>query len=436
MFQIVRHSGSLGMFGLWAVLLAAGQAHAAGFALREESAEALGNAYAGATAKAYNLSTIFYNPAGMTRLEGNQTEGSVTWIMPEAVFNGQASGTNGVGGTSGRLNGTTGADAIMDAAVGATYAMWDVAPDLKFGLAVTAPFGLRSHYQSDWVGRYQALTSNVTNINVSPSLAYRINDHLSIGGGPQIDYTRVTLSQAINFSAVGANDGRGTVQGDSVGFGGDVGLMWEFSPTSRIGLNYRSQIKRTLSGKARYEGIPTTFGLSSNANFANDTAEADLTTPDVISFGLYHEVSPHWAVMSDVQFTRWSTFRELRIKYGNGRDDSVVNENWNDTWFFSLGATYRTDSLGQFHFGVAYDQSAVEDAHRTARIPDSNRYWVSLGYGYDLTPSHQLNLGYSHLFADKVEINEASKTALATSFLTGSYDGSVDIVSASFAMKF
>ncbi|MFD2234194.1 OmpP1/FadL family transporter [Phaeospirillum tilakii] len=431
MSQIIRHPASLGVFGLLAAMSASGQAEAAGFALREQSAEALGNAYAGSTAKAYDISTIYYNPAGMARLEGSQTGGSVTWIMPTAEFDGVSTRGNGA-----RNGGGTGGDAIMDAAVGATYALWDINPDWKLGVAVTAPFGLRSHYKSDWVGRYNALTSNITNINVSPSLSYRINEHLSIGGGPQIDYTSVTLSQAIDFRAVGANDGKMTVQGDSIGFGGDLGLLWEFDPTARVGLNYRSQVHHTIQGKARFEGIPTVGGLSTNPAFAYGTAEATLTTPDTVSLGYYQDITPRWAVMSDLQWTQWSTFRTLRIEYANGRNPSVVEEHWRDTWFFSVGATYSTEDWGKFHFGTAYDQSAVKDAHRTARIPDSNRYWLSFGYSYDFSPGNQLNFGYAHLFADKANINDVSKTSLATNTLTGQYDSSVDIVSLGFNMKF
>ncbi|CCG41458.1 OmpP1/FadL family transporter [Magnetospirillum molischianum] len=423
MSQMIRRQACMGMLGLISALAASADAQAAGFALREQSAEGLGNAFAGSTAKAYDLSTIYYNPAGMTRLEGSQVAGSTTYIMPTAEFNGQASLRNR------SVRGTTGEDAIMDAAVGSVYAMWDADPDLKVGLAVTAPYGLRSHYKPDWVGRYHALQSNITNINANPSIAYRINQNLSIGAGVQFDYTKVTLSQALNF---GLTDGKSTVQGDAIGYGGNFGALWEFSPTSRIGLNYRSQIQHTISGKAKFEGIPTPYLAS--PRFANDSASANLTTPDTVALGLYHELSPRWAVMSDVQWTRWSSFKELRVKFGNGRNDSVVDESWHDTWFLSAGATYTTESSGKVHFGLAYDQSATDDTHRTARVPDSNRYWVSAGYTYDLTNNNQFNIGYAHLFADKAPLNELGTAETGT--LTGEYVSSVDIVSTSLSMKF
>lgn len=426
----IRHTALTGVLGFMAALTAAEDARASGFQLREQSSEGLGNAFAGATAKAYNLSTIFYNPAGMTRLEGNQVAASGTWIAPVAQFEGTNTMANGT-----RTRGSDGGDAIKDAAVGAVYAMWDARPDLKFGLAVTAPFGLRSDYNEDWVGRYHALESSITDINFSPSVAYRINENLSVGGGLQVAYTKARLSSAINLAALGAGDGKSTVEGDDIGFGGDLGLLYEFSPTSRIGLNYRSQIKHTLEGNARFDIAPAVKNtLIALGNNVRDTdATADLTTPDTVSLGIYHELSPQWAVMSDVQWTHWSTFKELRVKYDSGRADAVTDESWHDTWFFSAGASYKLDDHNKFHFGVAYDQTPVDNEHRTARIPDSNRYWLSAGYTYELNPNFQANVGYTHIFADSASINEASSTA---GTLNGSYKAYVDIISTSLVLKF
>lgn len=427
----IRSKALTSALGLMAVLGAAGEARASGFQLREQSSEGLGNAFAGSTAKAYNLSTIYYNPAGMTRLEGNQIAGSATYIMPVAQF----SGTNTVGAT--RTTGNDGGDAIKDAAVGAFYALWDAKPDLKFGLAVTAPFGLRSEYEEGWVGRYHAVESSITNINVTPSVAYRLTPELSVGAGLQIAYAKARLTNDINLTTLtgGAlsGDGRARVEGDDIGFGSDFGLLYEFSPATRVGVNYRSQISHTLKGDAKFQataGQKAALGV----NLRDTDATADLTTPDTVSIGLYHELSPQWALMSDVQWTNWSTFKELRIKYASGRADSVVDESWHDTMFFSAGATYTMDAQSKFHFGIAYDQAPVDNEHRTARIPDSNRYWLSAGYSYELSPAFQANLGYTHIFADKASINEAS--ASSSGNLVGEYEAYVDIISASFVVKF
>lgn len=417
-----RRRAYSGLLGLMAALGFTAEAQASGFQLREQSSEGLGNAFAGSTAKAYNLSTIYYNPAGMTRLEGNQIAGSATWIAPVAKFSGSATSA-----ATTPVSGSMGGDAIKDAAVGATYAMWDYRPDLKFGVAVTAPYGLRSEYEEDWVGRYHALQSNVTNINVSPSVAYRVNKELSLGAGLQFGYVKATLSQAINTGAFG--DALGKVEGEDFGYGFDLGALYEFTPKTRIGINWRSQMSYTLDGEATFQKPAVLAGVS---DLRNSNATADLTTPDTVSVGIYHEVSPQWAVMSDIAWTNWSTFDELRIKYKDGRDDSVTPENWHDTWFFSLGATYTMDEKSKLHFGVAYDQAPMDTEDRTARIPDANRYWLSAGYTYAFSPNFEGNVGYTYIFADKATINESTETGT----LTGEYDAHVNIISASFVMKF
>lgn len=411
-----------------------GGALAAGFQLREQSSEGLGNAYAGTAAKAYNLSTIWYNPAGMTRLEGNQTAGSASVILPNVEFSGQNTGA----GLSGTTSGGNGGNAAEPAALGATYALWDYRRDLKFGVAVTVPFGLRTNYGDNWVGRYHALETGVTNINVSPSFGYRVSDALSVGGGVQISYFKAKLSNAINFAGMGvpgATDGRFKGKADDVGLGGDLGLLYEFSPTTRVGLNYRSKIKHTLSGDATFENVPAF--LANSPMFANDTLSAKLVTPDYATFGVYHELTPRWAVMGDIQWTNWSTFRQLRLRYGNGRPDSVVDESWKDTWYVALGAAYTMDERSRFHAGVAYDMTTTDDAHRNARLPDQARVWLAGGYTYDLGKGNQVNVGYAHLFASGgSSVTEVGSAASASGTLTGSYKSHVDILSASVVLHF
>ncbi|WP_188052097.1 outer membrane protein transport protein [Azospirillum sp. Sh1] len=416
------------------VVTAAGRTHAAGFQLREQSSEGLGNAHAGSAAKAYNLSTIWYNPAGMTRLSGNQTGTSITGVLPKVKFSGQNTGA----GYSGTVSGGDGGNVAEPAALGAAYALWDYDRDLKFGVAVTVPFGLRTNYDDNWIGRYHALETGVTNISVTPSFGYRVTDALSVGGGVEISYFKAKLSNAINFGGMGipgATDGHFKGTADNIGFGGDIGLLYEFSPTTRIGLNYRSKIKHKLNGDATFENVPSF--LAANPMFANDSLSAKLVTPDYATFGVYHELTPQWAVMGDIQWTNWSTFRQLRLSYGNGRPDSVVDENWKDSWYFALGATYKLDERNRFQGGIAYDMSTTDNAHRNARLPDQARVWLTGGYSYDMGEGNQLNIGYAHLFASGgSSIREVGSVESASGTLTGSYKSHVDILSASFVLHF
>ena len=392
-----------------ALVAAASVAQAAGFQLREQSSEGIGNSFAGSAAKAYNASTIWYNPAGMTLLNGNQFASSTTYIMPQARFSGSSNffGSQNTG------------DAIDDAAIGALYGFWDFSKDLKFGVSVTTPFGLRTKYPTNWVGKVFGIESAITNVQVTPSVAYRINSNLSIGAGIDLSYLNATLS---SFSGAA---GIGTVTGDSFGAGYNVGALYEFSPTSRIGLTYRSAIYHGLKGDISFSAAPPPFSSS---------ATAAVTLPQQIVLSAYHEIDPKWAVMADLQWTGWSSMKDITINGPSPLLPSATQEHWRDTFFASLGVNYKMVPNHTLHFGTAYDQGVVKSADlRTPRLPDSDRFWLSTGYTWDISKAIQWNIGYAHIFVKTADTNLLSSTGVT---LVGNFKGSVDMISTSFAYKF
>ncbi|HIJ62716.1 MAG TPA: transporter [Rhodospirillaceae bacterium] len=470
--------------GLMAVCSVATEANAAGFALREQSAEGLGSAFAGGAANAGDASTAFYNPAGLSRLTSNQVSSSVTWISPVAKFTGTNSSPLG-----GNVTGSQAENGIKAAAIGAVYGVWNASPDWKMALAVNAPFGLRSDYKPDWIGRYQALASELTDIDVSVLASYRFNEHFSIGGGPRVAYIKARLSNAINFQAIGLGtaqqlaagarqagagaaaaaaagqlstasalqaqatslatqaaglqtlasgwgDGLGKIEGDDVTAGYTFGGLYEIDKQTRLGLSYRSRMSNTLSGTASYQ-TPATLGLAGptlSGLFAGQGATAKITMPDSFNLGFHRDISDQWAVMASLEWTHWSLFKTLSVVGANGQAISSTNENWQDTWAASLGTNYRIDEKWQVRGGVAYDQSPVRDAFRTPRVPDSDRTWVTFGGTYAVTPAADVTFGYGHIFGASAPVTSTNNSASGT--LTGSYDNSVDIFSVSASLRF
>ncbi len=433
----VRTASLASLLGLITFGSTVATAWASGFALREDSAEGLGNAFAGQTAKAYDASTAYYNPAGMSQLSTSELAGSATWIAPSARFGGTNSSPFG-----GNVSGTTGFNGIKAAAIGSIFGVYHVNDDWALGLSVATPFGMRSEYKEDWVGRYQALASDLTDIEISPVVSYKVNSHWSVGGGPRIDYMDARLTNAINFAAVGAganlppaiystySDGLGNVSGSDIGVGYVLSTLYRYDDSTRFGLTYRSRIFHQLSGNVSYQGTP---GLLASS-FPDQGAKAKITLPDSFNLGAYHDLDQRWAVMSDVSWTHWSVFKTLNVVGDNGQGLSSTNEQWQDTWFMALGANYKPADRWTLHFGTAFDQSPVENQYRTARIPDSNRYWLSTGVSYNVLPSTELNVGYAHLFADSASISETANSAAGT--LSGSYSNHADIFSTSIDFKF
>lgn len=425
MSECVKHSAIVAAGALFAFLPWTDKAQAAGFQLREMSAEGVASAFSGSTAKAMDLSTIYTNPAGMTHIEGTRLQFDLNYVVPTIRFSGEA----GIGGFE--YSGGNGGDAGENKLVPSFYGLIDLTPTIKAGLSVNVPFGLATEYDEDWKGRYFAIESEIENIVLTPSIAWQATEQLSLGAGIQIGHAEATLSNALNLATLGLGDGMSELTGDGYGYGFTLGVLYDIAPTTRVGLSYRSQVKYTLEGTAKITGVPAAY-VSAIPALRSTDAEAEVTMPDVVSIGAYHEINPQWAVMADASWTNWSTFEELRVKFDDGRADSVTEENWDDSWFLSLGADYKPRENHTIHFGIAYDQSPVPDDNRTARIPDADRYWASLGYSYEFGPDRTLNLGYTHIFFNEADIEET--TAFGT--LKGTYEGHADILSASLTYRF
>jgi long-chain fatty acid transport protein len=410
---------------------------ASGFQLRENSVSALGTAFAGAAASTEDPSVIANNPAGMIGLSGNQVSGVSSIVIPSLVFSGTGTAARGEA-----IGGRNGGDAGSAQLVPAAYGFYDASPDLKFGLALTAPFGLTTEYNADWVGRYQAIRSRLVTVNVNPNAAYRLADWLAVGGGPVLQHANAEFTNAINSSAVArlANpllpqgftlpDGFARVTGESWSAGYILGTLAELSPTTRIGASYRSQLRHRLEGDATFN-VPA--ALAASPRFQNTPAGTDLKTPEIVSLAGSHKVSPELTLLAEVQWTNWSVIKALRIERHDGSALIDQPEQWHSTWFGSIGATYQPDPDWTFRGGIAFDQTPVPDAFRTARLPDSDRYWLAFGLGYRRTADLRFDIAYVHIFGGTVPISEVSQTG---DILAGRYANHVDIVSLSATLRF
>ena len=428
-------------------LLAAASALASGFSLKEQSISGLGNAYAGAAAIAEDASTIFYNPAGMARLRGNQAAGGATFIAPESHF--INSGSTTPFGTA--LTGPNGGDAGQDAIVPHGYLMWDVNSDLKLGIGITSPYGLVTGYDDNWVGRYNAITSKLMTLNVQPTISYKVNDQIAVGAGIQFQYIKATLTNALDFGTIclgslpGATcgalglspqgaDGHIRLTGDDWGYGFTLGAMWEPTKSTRVGLGFRSKVEHTLEGDADFTVPTNATPLTSTGRFRDTSVNGDVQTPESLSLSVVHDLNAQWSLLGDVTWTNWSRFKELRFRFGNPlQPESVTPENWKDSTFLSLGATYRHNENWTFRIGVAYDQTPVPDADRTARLPDNDRIWIALGASYAVNARMKIDAGYAHIFVDEGSISNLSSTSHRQ---RGFYNNQIDILGVGVSFRF
>jgi long-chain fatty acid transport protein len=450
--------------------LTAGSSFAAGFALIEQSASGLGNSFAGAAAVAEDASTIFFNPAGMTKLpEGKQVVVALHAIDPSAKFsNGASASAAGSSGTAPALFSFQGfgGDAGSTAFVPNAYFSMALSPNLRLGLGLNAPFGMKTEYDDDWIGRFQALKSEVKTINLNPSIAFKANDRISLGFG--LDYQRMdaTLTKAVNYTAIvlgtpvglgggagtaipmGSVEGRNEIKGDDTAWGFNFGVIFDVSESTRLGLAYRSEIKYHLTG-THTATHPTTAVNAANLIIAgnpatqNQNVSLDIKMPDTLSASVVQHLNDRWDMLGDLSWTGWSKIQELRIKYTvAGAADEVTTWKLRDTYRVSFGGTYRYSDATKFRFGLAYDQSPVTDQYRTARLPDNNRTWVSVGAQYALSKGSSFDWGYAHLFVKDSPINtDGEKTSIPgfgypRGLLNGTYKDSIDILSVQYTASF
>ena len=419
-------------------LVGATAGHAAGFALIEQSVPDMGTAYAGAAASANSVGTLYFNPAGMTRLPGTRVGAAVHLVDPDTEFNnGNTRNALGV-----RIRGNDGGDAGDLAAVPHFYLTHQVDDKVWVGLAVNAPFGLTTEYKSGWVGRYHAIKSEVKTVNINPSIAYKLNDKVSLALGVSAMYLEGEFTSAIDFGLLSGNpafasqpqfDGKSEIDGDSWGYGYNLGVLLEPTQDTRIGLHFRSKVDQDIQGDVEFE-LPAPLRPLLAGTFTDANAKTDVELPASASLSVMHQVNSEWAVMADYTRTEWSAIPALRFEFDNSLPDNVTTFDWEETYRVALGASVKpTGSDWTWRFGAAYDESPVKSAEtRSARLPDTDRIWLTVGAGFHPSDDLRIDFGYAHLFMNDAKI---SKTATAGTedfsrgSLNGSYEASVDILS-------
>ncbi len=424
------------------------QVQSSGYALIENGASGQGNAFAGAAAYAEDASTVWFNPAGMMKLQNRQIVVAGHLISPKSSF----TNGNSVDASGAPLTGPDD-DGGVDAFVANFYWVTALRDDMMFGLGVNSPFGLKTLYDDTWKGRYHAVESDLRTININPSIAYQVNEKFSVGGGVSLILADVTLTQAVDFGALcygfatpssctasgnlpQQNDGFADLTADNfddLAWGINLGLMYDITPATRLGVAWRSETKIKVQGDANFT-VPASASFAPSAGVFIDTGlRAEVTLPQTFSVSLAHD-SNKWLWLADITWTGWSSFQELRIKFDNpNQPDSVTPEKWNDTFRYSVGADYTLNDAWTLRGGLAYDETPIPSAElRTPRIPGNSRTWLSLGATYVINPSFIIDAGYSHLFVDDTPINNTleSTTCCLPATLNGTYESSVDIVSA------
>lgn len=412
---------------------------AAGFALNDHSATASGTALAGAAASNQDISFSYWNPALFANAEHMSFYVSGAYISPKMdITVNSATDPNG-----NSLSGDASSDVVNSALIPAAYFTVPLSPSTMFGVSLNAPFGLSGKYGRNWAGRYHSAESKVEDVSLAFSLAQRLGKWGAIGGGLHFHDADILLASALTDFQGGnsANgDGYGELTANDTAVSYSIGYMVEPIQGTRIGAGYRSSIDFTFEGEANYENVGVIFkNLGLDEVYLFD----EITFPSVLSLGFEQDLADKWTLGMTAMRTGWSSMDELRIAFdvgedGNKQPDSVLTFDFEDQWFYSIGVTYDYSDKLTLRTGLALDNSPIKDQYRSARTPDGDRSWISLGGTYHVTQATDVTFSYTHVNIDDVSvIRDGSLDEDASrGTLDADYKSSADVFSLALNMNF
>ncbi len=443
---------------------------ASGYKLNEQSAAGAGTAYAGRAAVVEDASVVFYNPAGMVKLERAEFTVGASYIDASGSFS-PTSYTNAAGQTYTAETGfgpySDGGDFVSPATIPYGYFAMPINDKFAAGFGIFVPFGTNTDYEDDFVGGAFADQTQLTSIEFQPAVAYRVNDQLSLGFGLDVTYMTGLISkqsdtiaysdqlQSLNggtgpIDTTGANrpfsDYQGfenhyEVEGDDWAFGYNLSMMWDINSDITLGVTYRSEMEFELEGDSKFAqkenvavltqsptAIPNTpvgagdYIIANAGSVPDQASEVPLTTPQSLTVSYAHQVTNKIQLLAGVTWTQWSVFEDFDILSTESEPGMMealaglggqyighIEENWSDTTAVAIGANYQLNDDWLLRAGYANDQSPVSNTYRTARVPDNDRQWLSTGVNYRINQDLDVDFAFSYMFFEDTEINEVNR---------------------------
>lgn len=420
-----------------------GAASASGFQLTEQNASGIGNAFAGSAAVAENASTIYYNPAGMTQLQDREISGGLSVVRPSFSFK-----NNGLSSAGTLTAAGNGGDAGGWALVPNGYVSWALTKDVYAGIGFGAPFGLKTEYDDRWIGAAQSVKFDLKTYNINPSIAYRVSDRVSLGAG--LNWQKVEAEYArLARTSTGYSSVKSTMNLNDTAWGWNVGALFTVSPSTKVGVSYRSRVKyhtdgdvMNLASDGSLLGNGTLTGLVKAG--AASSLKADLTMPDTFILSVTQKLSESWEMLGDISWTGWSSIPKVDIMRTSGPlslnpatvKAQTLDTDFRNAWRVALGANYELNDAWKLKYGVAYDQTPVKgESSRLTSLPDNDRVWFSLGAQWAPSKTSKLDLGASYIYVRDSKINN-NQTQDVRGLVAGDYEGNIWVFGAQYSVSF
>ncbi|AZE79856.1 OmpP1/FadL family transporter [Pseudomonas synxantha] len=405
-----------------AVAMASSQLFASGFALNEQSVSGMGTGFAGRSSSADDASTVFGNPAGMARLEGQQITGGVAAI----------DASTDISDAAGNSRGSNKGDMVPFTAVPFGFYTNKLNDQWAVGFGVYAPFGLVTDYESGFRGRGFGSKSEVKVMTFQPTVSYAFNDRVSVGFGPTFNRISGVLESDKTLNPA-VSDTNVKIKGDDTALGFNIGVLVQATDTTRVGLTYHSKVKYKLEGHTTVSGPAATQPVLRNNRY---DASLKIDTPESYDLSVTQDLTDAWKLYGGATWTRWSRLKEITVK-----NDGVTaaggllapsqlgtiteEQNWHDTWAYAVGTSYQLTKQVVLRTGLTFDQSPTNNTNRSPRIPTGDRTIFSVGLGYKVMDNMTIDLAYSYLKEEDVKVNQTA-AAPSTASYRAKYENSAN----------
>ncbi|HPN37123.1 MAG TPA: outer membrane protein transport protein [Melioribacteraceae bacterium] len=423
--------------GMMLILLSA-NLFASGFQINENGARAMGMANA-FTGLANDASAVFFNPAGMTQLKGTNFSAGVSLIAPMTKFTGPNQAKDEYKLKSNVFTPFT------------LYISHQLTDDIFVGLSVNNPYGLGTEWNSDWAGRYLAVDTEIRTFNFQPTIAYKFNEHFSIGFGFSIAYGDVKIKKnlplADPFTGAVSPDASSLLEGDGTSFGFNIGFLWKPIDEFSLGVDYRSKNKYTFEGTATTN--PPTFTITHPlagpipVKLPYGNVEAPLTTPENLVIGLAYKPNKTLTIAADFQYVGWKSYDKLEVTFkdyvvntSTGSKVSSSYRGFKNSYIARVGSEYLYSNELALRFGLLYDKNPVEDELVEPTLPDADRIGITAGFGYKLTECLSIDVSYFYLHFMEREITNSVNTTVPGKPSLGYFNGTYKPVAHLFAVSF
>ncbi|MGA8050135.1 MAG: outer membrane protein transport protein [Burkholderiales bacterium] len=407
---------------IFACMLLAGAssvpALAGGLFLYETGTAEIGLGSAGYGARAQDASTVLSNPAGMTRLEGSQV-----LLGGQLLYAGYGFSTGS--GTSPALGTNDGGMPVGWFPGGGVYYSYSLSPDLKLGFAATGNFGLSGKYDNDWVGRYYIQEATLVGLSMLPSIAYRVDEHLSLGMAVNLMYG--IMKQQVAINTITGADGQLKLDDNSWGWGVNLGALYEVDPQTRFSFTYNSEVKLDFSGPAQFSGLSTGVSNALASHGLLDTnVGIGIHVPQQVMASMFHQLNDRWAVLGSVGWQEWSKFGQVELGIDSSNPVSLTqNLDFKDTWHVAAGAQYRISQPWLLNFGVAYDSGFQDNSNVSPVLPANEAWRFGIGAEKGVSKTFSWGMAAEYAYGGTLNVNKQSTTPVALGGrgnLVGSYN--------------